>query len=248
MLAGYDHLLRAAARLRWDEAAIDLGVDAAAWPAVAPALRDRIAALVAGFLVAEAAVAEHLAPFEEAAAGDLALAACFAAQADDERRHARFFARAGAEVCGVPDRAAARRLAGDGVRALFEHELPARAAALAAGATDLPGAVGLYHLILEGVAFSAAQHALLDLLDEAATLPGLREGVARVQGDERWHVGLGVRCLEDAGAPPAAELDALAARAAACWPADVDAGHALAVHRRRLGVLAPPGEPAAARG
>jgi ribonucleoside-diphosphate reductase beta chain len=124
------------------------------------------------------------------------------------------------------------------VCALYEEELPARAAALAAGTTGLDGAVGLYHLVLEGVAFHAGQQALLTLLDETATLPGVREGVARVQGDERWHVGLGVRCLQDLGRPAADELDALAARAATCWPAAVDATAALAVHRRRLGVLA----------
>lgn len=238
MLAGYDHLLRAARRLAWDEASIDLRPDAAAWPRLAAAPREQIRRLVAGFVVAEAAVAEHLAPFE-AAAADAELAACFAAQAADERRHARFFARAAREVCAIGDLPAAQALAGPGVRELFERELPARAGALATGTVGLDGAVSLYHLVLEGVAFHTGQHALLALLDEAGTLPGLREGVARVQGDERWHVGLGVRCLQDLGAPPAPGLDALAARAAACWAVDVDAEHALAVHRRRLGVLAP---------
>lgn len=233
VLAGYDHLLRAAQRLDWDDAAIDLAPDAAAWPALPALLREPIAALVAGFCVAEDAVAEHLAPFE-AAATDPELAACFAAQASDERRHARFFARVARDVCAVED---PRALAGPDVVALFERELPARAEALAAGTLALEGAVALYHLVLEGIAFHAGQQALLTLLDEAGTLAGVREGVARVQGDERWHVGLGVRCLQDASLPPAAELEGLAARAAVCWPAAVDAGAALAVHRRRLGVL-----------
>lgn len=239
MLAGYDHLLRAARRLQWDDAAIDLRADAATWPSLPRELRSPILHLIAGFVVAEQAVAEHLAPFEAAALGDHPdLAACFAAQAADERRHARFFARAGREVCGIPDAEIAGDLAGAELTSLFHDELPARAHELAArGPGCLADAVALYHLVLEGIAFSAAQDALLALLDRSAGLPGLRDGVARVQGDERWHVGLGVRCLQDASLPPAAELEGLAARAAACWPAAVDAGAALAVHRRRLGVL-----------
>jgi len=31
MLAGYDHLLRAAERSRWDESELDLSADARAW-------------------------------------------------------------------------------------------------------------------------------------------------------------------------------------------------------------------------
>ena len=77
---------------------------------------------------------------------------------------------------------------------LFEERLPAMAAELAAGAAGLAEGVSLYHMLLEGVVFDAGQHALLDDLADGA-LPGVREGIERVERDERWHVGFGLRCL-----------------------------------------------------
>lgn len=240
-LAGYDHLLAAGRRLQWDDAQVDLGPDADAWPALDPALTARVTALVAGFCVAEVAVATHLEPFGPAA-GDPSAAACFALQAQDERRHARFFARVAREVLGVDPVAGVRDLAAPGVVTLFEADLPALAARLAAGDAELAEAVGLYHLVLEGIVFGIGQEALLETLTAADVLPGLRAGLTRVQADERWHVGLGVMCLQDAGGVAGAgDVAALAARAAAAWGADVATpgrvDRALAVHARRLAVL-----------
>src|SRR5579875_3815876 len=193
MLAGYDHLLAAARRLQWDAEAIALEGDRAALDALDGHARARVRMLVAGFVVAEHAVADELAPFVAAAAAldpDPAAQECFAAQARDERRHARWFDRAAWELFGL-DRAAAREAAPRAIRELFESELPATARALAAQ-TDparLAAAVGLYHVVLEGIALAVGQEALLELAREAG-LPGVADGVARVQGDERWHVGL----------------------------------------------------------
>lgn len=239
MLAGYDHLLRAAERSRWDESLLDLSADAQAWRRLARYNRP-LQRLLAGLWVAEQAVAEHLEPFEQHA-GDPALAACFAAQAEDERRHARFFARVGREVMGLSDPAQARGLAGDGLVDLFERRLPAMSRELAEGERPLGEAVGLYHLMLEGVAFHVGQAAALDLLDTAGTMPAVREGVARVQADERWHVGLGVRCLQDTGVDTAdVDLALTNARAAArAWGTDAITGRhidqVIEQHRRRLG-------------
>lgn len=240
MLAGYGHLLRAADRLRWDEADLDLSGDADAWPKLPKYLRVPLSRLLAGFCVAENAVAEHLEPFE-AGTEDPELRACFAAQADDERRHARFFCRVAGEVLGVDPDSEVRALAGRGVVELFEQTLPAKARDLAEGRCDLSQAVTLYHLVLEGVVFSVGQTAALELLDEAAMLPGTRQGVANVQADERWHVGLGVRCLQDTGVRDV-ELEetlASAARATAAWQTDrigpAHVAHAVEQHRRRLG-------------
>ena len=101
---------------------------------------------------------------------------------------------------------------------LFEERLPAIAAELAAGRTGLSEGVSLYHMLLEGVVFDAGQHALLDELADGA-LPGVREGVERVERDERWHVGFGLRCLIETR--PSAEVlgDLLerAEEAAAAW-------------------------------
>jgi ribonucleoside-diphosphate reductase beta chain len=240
MLAGYGHLLRAAERLQWDEAAFDLAPDAEAWRRLARYNRTPLRRLLAGFWVAENAVADHLEAFEEHA-DDPELRACFAAQADDERRHARFFGRVAREVMEIDPQTEAPALAGRGVLELFEQRLPAMARALSSGERQLSEAVALYHLVLEGVVFHVGQATALALLDRAGTLNATREGVARVQADERWHVGLGVRCLQETGVDGRL-LDrtlAEAGSAARAWETDaVDPGQIARVveqHRRRLG-------------
>jgi ribonucleoside-diphosphate reductase beta chain len=240
MLAGYDHLLRTADRLRWDEAELDLSADAEAWGRLARYNRAPLRRLLAGFCVAEQAVADNLEPFE-AHAEDPSQAACFAAQAEDERRHARFFTRVAREVMGIDPDTEARALAGTGLLHLFDVRLPAMAQGLAAGSQRLADAVLLYHLVLEGVVFHVGQAAALDLLDTAGTLPTVREGVARVQADERWHVGLGVRSLQEQALDDGQVERALAeaGAAAAVWGTDaISRAHAARVveqQRRRLG-------------
>ncbi|MTD43947.1 ribonucleotide reductase [Conexibacter sp. W3-3-2] len=239
MLAGYQHLLFAGRRLQWDEAAIDLAPDARAVADLPTAVRARLDRLVAGFCVAETAVAQHLDPYvARSAAVDPDAHACFALQQGDERRHARFFARVADEVLGLP--ADRRALAGPAIVGLFEDDLPRRAAALAADADAFGAAVGLYHLVLEGIVFAIGQDALLDELDAlGGALPGTRAGVARVQGDERWHVGLGVLHLRTLGAP--VDVTEPARRAAAAWGpgiatvARVD--RVLRAHARRVGFV-----------
>ncbi len=194
VFADYDHFLRLAARSQWDDAAIDLGEDARAWPHVADG---RLRELVAGFCVGEAGVAEHLAPFGPAAE-------CFAAQQRDEERHARFFARY-AQAVGLDD---PRAYVSPAFIDLFEVRLP-EAAARAGGE-----AVGLYHMVLEGVVFTAGQLALLDM--DLERLPGLRTGTELVLRDERWHVGFGARGLADLDYDEDA-IRAEGERAAALW-------------------------------
>jgi ribonucleoside-diphosphate reductase beta chain len=201
-----DFFSRRVARLQWNPAAIDLTRDADEWPKLAAERRDRLTALLAGFCVAEDAVAETLAPFADAARqAELAsheslVAWVFFLQRRDEQRHARFFDRLGEEVLGLagdtPEerRAAAREHVPAAFLELFEERLPAIAEELAEGKTGLDRAVSLYHMLLEGVVFDAGQEALLDDLEDDV-LPGVREGIERVARDERWHVGFGLRCL-----------------------------------------------------
>ncbi|HWK28584.1 MAG TPA: hypothetical protein VNS09_18605 [Solirubrobacter sp.] len=196
VFADYEHFLRIAAKAQWDERTIELDADARAWPDVAT---PRLTELVAGFCVGEAGVAEHLRPF---AAGPAQ--ACFEAQARDEERHARFFARY-ARAIGMED---PRAHCSDAFLELFETRLPE-------AVRRAPGeAVGLYHMVLEGVVFTAGQLALLDLVDDR--LPGLKTGTELVLRDERWHVGFGARCLADLDYDEAAIL-AEGSRAAALW-------------------------------
>jgi ribonucleoside-diphosphate reductase beta chain len=209
------------ARLQWDATAIDLGPDARAWPDLPDERRRRLTTLFAGFCVAEDAVAGELEPFAEVAghtvmASDETLMAwVFFLQRRDEQRHAVLFDRIGAEVLGLPGdtpaerRAAARPLAPPALLELFEERLPAVVAELAAGHTGLADGVSLYHMLLEGVAFFAGQHALIDELADGV-LPGAAEGVRRVELDERWHVGFGLRCLMETQPPPELVEDLLA--------------------------------------
>src|SRR4051794_31724602 len=60
---------RLVARLQWNPAAIDLAPDAREWRELAAERRVCLTTLLAGFCVAEEAVAEHLTPFADAARG-----------------------------------------------------------------------------------------------------------------------------------------------------------------------------------
>jgi len=214
---------RVAARLQWDAKAIDLAPDARAWPELPDERRERLIALLAGFCVAEDAVAEHLAPFGDAANNSLVAWVLFL-QRRDEQRHAMIFDRIVAEVLELPGntkderRDAARAHAPAGVLELFEERLPALAGELAAGRTGVDTGIGLYHMILEGIVLAAGQCALLADLDDGA-LPGVREGVERVEHDERWHIGFGLRCLIEARPSPEVIDDVLASAqdAAGAW-------------------------------
>jgi ribonucleoside-diphosphate reductase beta chain len=177
------------------------------------------------------------------------IARCFATQERDEARHSRFFDRVAREVLRTPGETAADRRAALSAQLepdfldLFERRLPEVAGALADGEARLPGAVALYHMVLEGVVFTAGQLAALDLLDELPELPGLRDGMERVLRDERWHVGFGGRCLQDAGLDPDEIAGVLRAgeSAARCWADATGAEHAarvVAMLRRRLAAVA----------
>jgi ribonucleoside-diphosphate reductase beta chain len=204
------------ARLQWDANAIDLTADTRAWPRLPADRRARLTTLLTSFCIAEEAVSEHIEPFA-AATDDTLLAWVLFLQRRDEKRHARLFDRIVAEVMGLPGdtaadrRAAARAHVPEPMLGLFEETLPALAAELARGEAELSQAISLYHMQLEGVVFTAGQRALLADLDDDL-LPGIREGVTRVDLDERWHIGLGLRHLSQAR-PSRAQIDELLADA-----------------------------------
>ena len=218
------------ARLNWSPEAIDLAPDIRAWPEFPSERRARLMTLLAGFCVAEEAVAEELRPFSDAArkatltSQENLVAWVFFLQRRDEQRHARLFDRIAAEVLELPGdspaerREAARAHVPPAMLELFEERLPAMAAELAGGRSGLSEGVSLYHMLLEGVVFDAGQHALLDDLADGA-MPGVREGVDRVERDERWHVGFGLRCLVETQPSPELLDDLLvrAVEAAEVW-------------------------------
>ena len=211
------------ARIQWDPRAIDLTPDAREWPRLPDERRRRLKTLLAGFRVGDDLVSEHIRPFaaaarqETLASQESLMAWVFFLQRRDEERHARLFDRIAAEVLGLPGatpaerRAAARAEAPPAMLELFEERLPAMAAEIAAGRKGLSEGVSLYHMLLEGVVFDAGQHTLLDDLADGA-LPGVYEGVRRVELDERWHIGFGLRCLIETQ-PSREQLEDMLARA-----------------------------------
>jgi len=235
------------AKLQWEPTAIDLAPDARAWPELPDERRRRLTTLLAGFRVAEDAVSEHLTPFADRAEHvDTMMMWIFFLQRRDEDRHTEFFDRVAAEVLRLPGDtpaqrlAAARELVPAPLLELFEVRLPKMAAELAAGRTGILDGIGLYHMVLEGAVFTAGQRALLDDLEDDA-LPGVREGVSRVELDERWHVGFGVRCLTEAADPEIVFDDVLAraTEAASAWGDAVPAAtreFAVTLCRRRLSI------------
>jgi ribonucleoside-diphosphate reductase beta chain len=245
MFTRYDSFVILAESLQWDEATIDFAPDKAAWPALDDTENAQVLGLIAGFCIAESAVSGHLGSFQAAASDDW-VAACFRAQARDEHRHARFFDRVAAEVAAVPGAGIAARQ--DVLRthvshelvARFEERLPATALSLAEDREGLTAAVGLYHMVLEGVVLLAGQNAMLDTLDRLSVgLPGVRRGVELVLRDERWHIGFGTRLVQGAGLAhdEVEALLALGQAAAGAWgdlvsPDAVE--KAARVHRTRL--------------
>ena len=205
MITGYGHFAQLAESLQWDETTVDLSTDIESWTKLEDSEYDQILGLLAGFCVGETSVATHLTSFRAAASTDDMMAEVFAAQARDEARHARFFDRVVREVCGVPGTTMSERV--DALRdristelvELFEERLPAIARGLADSDEDLTTAVGLYHMILEGVVLTAGQHALLDALEKLSVpMPGMRKGMELVLRDERWHIGFGSRVIQSA--------------------------------------------------
>jgi len=245
MLTRYDNFVVLAESLQWDESTIDFAADKDAWPALGDTDRAHLLGLIAGFCIAETAVSGHIGSFQEAATDDI-VAACFRAQARDERRHARFFDRVAAEVAAVPGASIVDRLdvlrdqVSPELAALFEERLPATALRLAEDREGLIAAVGLYHMVLEGVVLLIGQNAMLDTLGRLPVkLPGVRRGVELVLRDERWHMGFGTRLVQGAGLGHAdvEALMTLGQAAAGAWgdlvsPAAVE--RAVRIHRHRL--------------
>ncbi|MBP2367327.1 ribonucleoside-diphosphate reductase beta chain [Pseudonocardia parietis] len=245
MIAGYAHFVQLAESLQWDETDLDLTADRAAWPELTDDEQATVRGLIAGFVIAETSVAGQLGSYQ-AAARDDSMEATFRAQARDEARHARFFDLVAAEVLGVPGANPAQRQ--DVLRGyvsselvdLFEHRLPATARQLAEDHTSLTGAVGLYHMVIEGVVLLAGQQAMLDTLGGLSReLPGVRKGMELVLRDERWHIGFGSRVVQGAelGAEQADGLLEQGETAAKVWGDLISSDaieSAVRQHRRRL--------------
>ena len=252
MITGYDHFVQLAGTLQWDETDIDFAADREAWPKLDETEQEKVLGLLAGFVIAETAVAGNLGNYQAAARRRTRSRwrPRSSAQARDEARHARFFDLVASTVVGHPGRrhrdsggtTCATRSA-DELVDLFEETLPATAQRLADDHEGLTDAVGLYHMVIEGVVLLAGQHAMLDTLEKlSSNLPGLRKGMELVLRDERWHIGFGSRVIQNANISDekAAEMLAHGESATKAW-GDLITTDAIATamkqHKRRLTAL-----------
>ena len=161
---------------------------------------------LAGFCVAEDAVAEQLTPFVDAASRETLasqeslMAWVFTLQRRDEaapRAVLRSHRGRGTRAAGRrPPPSAAQRPASTPRRRSSSSSRSScprwprssrRVKRAGRGRQPLPHAA-------RGGRLQRRANALLDDLADGA-LPGVREGVERVERDERWHVGFGLRCL-----------------------------------------------------
>jgi ribonucleoside-diphosphate reductase beta chain len=197
------------ARLQWNAAAIDLAPDAGAWPGLPAERRRRLTTLLAGFCVAEAAVSEHLEPFAEVAreasmvSQESLVAWVFYLQRRDEQRHALLFDRIAAEVLGLPGATPAERRAAAPAHVpaelleLFEERLPPRPPSSPRAAPGWARGSASTTCCSRGSS-STPGSMRCSTTWTTAPCPGVREGVERVERDERWHIGFGLRCLIEA--------------------------------------------------
>ncbi|MDD7938931.1 ribonucleotide-diphosphate reductase subunit beta [Actinomycetospora lutea] len=246
MITGYGHFAQLAESLQWDETTIDLSADIEAWPQLEQDEYDQVLGLLAGFCIGETSVATHLTSFHAAASTDDKMAEVFAAQARDEARHARFFDRVVREVAGVPGSNMTERVealrdrVSPALVELFEERLPAIAESVAEDHENLTAAVGLYHMILEGVVLTAGQHALLQTIEQCSVkLPGVHKGMELVLRDERWHIGFGSRVIQSADIvdDEMEELLTQGVKAASAWGdliSQDDIAKVEHLHQRRL--------------
>ncbi|TCK24728.1 ribonucleotide-diphosphate reductase subunit beta [Pseudonocardia endophytica] len=251
MISGYDHFVQLAETLQWDETELDFSADREAWPKLEETEQARVLGLLAGFVIAETAVAGNLGNYQVAASAtdEKSMAQAFQSQARDEARHARFFDLVASSVAGIPGDDTAQRRdhlrdhVADELVALFEETLPATAQRLADEHEGLTDAVGLYHMVIEGVVLLAGQHAMLEALEGLSVkLPGLHKGMELVLRDERWHIGFGSRVIQNANVSDekAAEMLERGESATKAW-GDLITADAIATamrqHKRRLNAL-----------
>lgn len=186
--------LRKGRDLRWDPFAIDMTQDREDWKALTEAEQQFLLAQVVGFLVGERAVAHDLAPLQHALRyekGRMEEEMYLTQQSFEESTHVEFFQRWMNEVLpgqvgkDIPFPPNSGRffsdILPDAMQAL-EHDRSPEA--------QLRAAV-TYHQLVEGVLAEVGYEIFYRCLDSRGILPGLREGLRKIQQDESRHIAFG---------------------------------------------------------
>jgi ribonucleoside-diphosphate reductase beta chain len=190
-------------RQNWRIADLDMRGDSRAWQDLAGYARDGLETALSGFFVGEVAVVETLAPLaHHAPKKDFQFYIC--TQLADEARHVLFFQSYLNTVnpCGryapsdlhQPDRRS------ESLANLVERELEAAVKRVQCCPDDIDSwyaAVGLYHLLVEGVLAITVLRSIRSTVQRLKSLPALLTGIENVTRDESRHITFGVIALRD---------------------------------------------------
>ena len=181
----------------WDPRTLDLGADRSDWERLKPPEQDLLLRLTTLFQAGEDTMIGGAMPLlvtmarERRREDELFLGTLVA----DEAKHAEFFQRVLDEVCRATGDL--HRYQTPSFRALFADELPRAMGRLLEDPSPAVQAEAFvtYTVISEGVLSETGHHLYLTALRHRGALPGLVEGLMRVQRDEARHMTYGVYYL-----------------------------------------------------
>jgi len=187
--------IRRGRELQWDPNAIDFSKDRDDWVNLAPLEQRLLLNQVVGFLIGERAVAHDLAPLQVALRrerGRMEEEMYITQQLYEESNHVEFFQRWVIQVLPgelgkdipFPSKEPSPLLhvaLPEAMNALYDdHSQTAQIRAIVA-----------YHQNVEGVSAEVGYQIFYDCMDQQHILPGLREGVRKIQIDESRHIAFG---------------------------------------------------------
>jgi ribonucleoside-diphosphate reductase beta chain len=181
----------------WDPRDIDLTQDKKDWQKLDDVQKEYMLRLVSQFEAGEEAVSHDILPLIAVMAreGRIEDEMYLSTFLWEEVKHVEFFRRFLDEVIGLdqdmnPTYESAYK------KVLFE-ELPKAMNRLWTDSSPeaIANASVTYNMIIEGVLAETGYHNFYTILDNEQILPGLREGVSKIQRDESRHIGYGVYLL-----------------------------------------------------
>ncbi|HSM15075.1 MAG TPA: R2-like ligand-binding oxidase [Thermoanaerobaculia bacterium] len=181
----------------WNPSDLDFTADRGDWRALDEPERDLLLRLTALFQAGEESVALDLLPLIEtvAAEGRLEEELYLATFLFEEAKHVDLFRRFLDEV--AEERGDLSRYHGPSYRELVCVELPAALGRLRSDRSPAAQAEAsvTYNMIVEGVLAETGYHGYFTVLDRRGILPGMRQGIERLQEDEARHIAYGVHLL-----------------------------------------------------
>lgn len=178
----------------WNPDDIDLSRDREDWARLADDEKDLLVRLTSLFVAGEESVTLDLLPLIQVIAreGRIEEEMFLSAFLFEEAKHVDFFRRFLDEV--AEETGDLSRYHSPAYRKIFYEELPRSMNALLADPSPAAQARAsvTYNMIVEGVMAETGYHGYFQALERKGVLPGLRQGLRRVQRDESRHLAYGV--------------------------------------------------------